>query len=146
MKKIFSTMTLMVLGFLAILLLTKQNKAILEHDSLINSLEMNIKTVVFNHFSVGVRVGDKDAIVTDFNNFENDFYSMMDKYVTANLPEEDSMIKYMVFQNGYEHKLKKISDLEADDKVYAVNISYVYGGQEFRMRYVLEEMEPLTNR
>ena len=84
------------MGFLLIMLLLRYNIGIMKHDSLVTSIEMNIRTVVSDHFSVGTRINAYGIDISDLQAFEVEFNDMMKNYSTSNVAGKKSKLQYMV--------------------------------------------------
>lgn len=146
MKKIIGTLTMIVLGFLLIILLLRYNIGMTKHDSLVTSLEMNIRTVVADHFSNGARVQPKGINVTDLEAFESSFNSMMKSYSTSNVAGNKSKLQYLVEVGNTGQRIEYIQNVKENDKILGVKVSYELDGRDYNLRYVLEELADTGRR
>lgn len=146
LKKIIGTLSMIVMGFLFIMLLLRYNVGIMKHDSLVTSIEMNVRTVVGDHFSVGTRVNPKGINIIDLQSFEVDFNDMMKAFSTSNVAGEKSKLKYLVEVGKNSQKIVYIDDVKENEKILAVMVTYKLEDRNFNLRYVLEELDDMKRR
>lgn len=146
MKKIIGTLSFIVMGFLLIMLLLRYNIGIMKHDSLVTSIEMNIRTVVSDHFSVGTRINAYGIDISDLQAFEVEFNDMMKNYSTSNVAGKKSKLQYMVEVGKNGQRIVYMDDVREQERILAVKVSYELEGREYNLRYVLEELDDMKRR